>query len=213
MKDKSEKEFSSTDPPSLVDAKRELIRPGNLEVGVTVSCTHIPRGTKKLALSSQCLILNMTACLTHKGFPCQSSLSTQLVHCFSYCWKMIRPKDYSVERGASNTFSRINKDSVLNLNCKHVLIFLWTRLVLIFLPQGTVDEFLSAASWIGSWWSCKAVNFVCCLLLPTICHSYAFLCPWHLLLYYLLATYLSFYHLPLLYATVSIRFPAGLDWP
>lgn len=145
VKDKSEKEFSSTDQPSLIDAKSELVWPGNLEVGITVNCTHIPRGIEKLALSSQYLILNMTACLTHKGFPCQPSLSTFPVHCFSYCWKMIRPKDYSAERRASNSFSRINKDSVLNINCKHVLIFLWTKLLLIFLPQGKVEEFLSVA--------------------------------------------------------------------
>ena len=78
VKDKSEKEFYSTDQPSLIEAKSELVRPGNLEVSVPVNCTHIPRGTEKLALSSQNLILNMTACLPQKislsalpqHFPC-----------------------------------------------------------------------------------------------------------------------------------------------
>lgn len=90
---KSEKEFFSTDQPCLIDANSELVRPGNLEVGISRNCSNIPRGTEKLALSSQHLVLNLTACQVHEGFPLQPSLSTYPVHCFSHCWKLIRPKD------------------------------------------------------------------------------------------------------------------------
>lgn len=64
------------DQHCLRDANSELVGPGNLEVDVSGNCTNIPRGTEKLVLSSQHLVLNLTACLAHKGFSLPPFLST-----------------------------------------------------------------------------------------------------------------------------------------
>lgn len=103
-KDKSEKGLFFIDQACLRDANSELVRLGNFEVGgLSINCTNIPRGTEKLALTSQHFVLKPTACLAHQGFP--SAFPQHLpCTCFSHCWKIVRPKDSSVEREAPDSF-------------------------------------------------------------------------------------------------------------
>lgn len=87
LKDKSEKEFSSTDQPSLIDAKSELVWPGNLEeVRGCCGALTFPEGLRNYFILDIWYWIWLLAWLTKDFLSSPSALSLYTVSAIAGRW-------------------------------------------------------------------------------------------------------------------------------